>query len=189
MQQVQQPQQAQQPQQSQQSQQPQQQPDAPEQEVVSAPKPRAAKACAPKRNVKSSPVVQHAPLDDRSGEGSIPWSEFASDGEGISIQPADAEEEAEMARRRAERGEKRFNSISDELKAINSGELDPMQASTVAKVDTRQPCAHCGRKFLPERLGRHIKVCEDLKRGKEWRGTWKSPNTSENQLLTSSFKV
>jgi len=155
------------------------------------------KGKAPRRPAKTpSPAPSSSALDedDASGHGgTIPWSEFAEDGEGGTVQPADADEEAEMERRRLERGETRFNSISEELKAINAGVIDASEASTVAAVDTRQPCAHCGRKFLPERLGRHIKVCEDLKRGKEWRGQWKSPHhsdvASQKSLLTSSFKV
>ena len=85
------------------------------------------------------------------------------------IEPADEEEAAEMSRRRRERGETRFDSISEEIKALNSGLIsEPTAAPTV---DNRQPCPQCGRKFLPDRLQRHVKVCEDLKRGKEWRGT------------------
>ena len=91
---------------------------------------------------------------------------------------------SERAKKSGARG-----SRMEELKAINSGQIDPSEASTVAPVDTRRPCPNCGRKFLPERLGRHIKVCEDLKRGKEWRGTWKSPHSNSSQNLLSSFKV
>ena len=89
-----------------------------------------------------------------------------------------------MERRRAERKESRFNSISEELKAINSGQIsEPMPAP---EVDNRQPCPNCGRKFLPDRLKRHVKVCEDMKRGQEWRGTWKSPSAGKGQLVMDS---
>jgi len=171
-------------------------------EPTSGPASPAAKARVPKgkapRRIAKAPSPAPSSVaegeDDASGvTSSIPWNEFAEDGEGDTVFPADAEEAEEMERRRAARDETRFNSISDELRAINQGIIDPNEASTVAPIDTRQPCAHCGRKFLPERLGRHIKVCEDLKRGKEWRGTWKSPHTtdmlSQKQLLTSSFKI
>ena len=115
--------------------------------------------------------------------------------EGAVVQPADAQEAEEMERRRLARTESRFDSISEEIKALNSGLIS--EPSTVAPVDTRQPCPNCGRKFLPDRLGRHVKVCEDLKRGKEWRGTWKSPHASASNLhggprdawLSSSFKA
>ena len=109
---------------------------------------------------------------------------------------SDDEEAAEMERRRRDRSESRFDSISEELKALNSGLIS--EPSTVAEVDNRQPCPQCGRKFLPDRLQRHVKVCEDLKRGKEWRGTWKSPvagGSRSNMLIEgrnthgSSFKV
>jgi hypothetical protein len=149
----------------------------------------------PKRPVpKTKPKPKSKGRDpEDDGDGTIPWSEFAEDGEGGTVQPADAAEEEEMARRRNAREEIRFYSISEELKAINAGLIDPSEISTVSAVDTRQACQHCGRKFLPDRLGRHIKVCEDLKRGKEWRGTWKSPHKSDldsqKSLLTSSFKV
>jgi len=134
--------------------------------------------------------------DDSRAGSSIPWSEFAGDDDGGVIEPADAEEAAEMHRRRQERGESRFDSISEELKALNAGLISEPSAGPAE--DNRQPCPNCGRKFLADRLQRHVKVCEDLKRGKEWRGTWKSPSAgggSRNQLLVagrdsgSSFKV
>lgn len=117
----------------------------------------------------------------------IPWSDFAGDDEGGVVEAADEEEAAEMERRRRNRDDTRFDSISEEIKALNSGLIS--EPSTVAEVDTRQPCPQCGRKFLPDRLQRHVKVCEDLKRGKEWRGTWKSPSAgggSKNNLLLES---
>ena len=53
-----------------------------------------------------------------------------------------------------------------------------------------RPCPNCGRKFMPDRLQRHVKVCEDMARGQEWRGTWKSPSAggrnSSNSLLVES---
>lgn len=78
-----------------------------------------------------------------------------------------------------------FRSISEEIKALNSGLI--AEPSTTKSVDNREPCKHCGRKFLPDRLSRHVRVCEDLKRGQEWRGTWKSPSAgSKNPLLLDS---
>lgn len=112
------------------------------------------------------------------------WSDFAGEDEGVVVEPADDEEAAEMERRRAERKEQRFDSISQEIKALNSGQIS--EPSTVLEVDNRQGCHMCGRKFLPDRLKRHVKVCEDMKRGQEWRGTWKSPSagkSSNNPLL------
>ena len=158
------------------------------------PKPRAAgpkrgKAPSPAPGSSSQPAGSSDADDaggDRDAEGKVPWNEFAEDDEGGVVQPADAEEAEEIARRRLARSESRFGSISEEIKALNSGLIS--EPSTVLSVDTRQPCPNCGRKFLPERLQRHFKVCEDMKRSKEWRGTWKSPHANE-AVLTSSFKV
>ena len=60
--------------------------------------------------------------------------------------------------------------------------------------DNREPCPHCGRKFLPERLVRHVKVCEDLKRGKEWRGAFQArgeltPNSATKPARMSLNKT
>ena len=73
------------------------------------------------------------------------------------------EAQREEDERRLEKGRERFGSISEEIKALESGLIS--EPSTVAEDDNRKPCQHCGRKFLPERLARHVKVCEDLKRG------------------------
>ena len=135
----------------------------------------------------TSAASAYTSAGDSRANSTIPWSDFAGDDEGGVIEAADEEEAEEMERRRRERGESRFDSISEELKALNSGLIS--EPSTVHEVDNRKPCPHCGRKFMPDRLQRHVKVCEDLKRGKEWRGTWKSPSAgggSRNNLLVES---
>ena len=170
--------------------------DEPPPEPVAADRRQAAKRQKPKT---PSPAASEDGDDGRSHSGggsggaddsregsTIPWSEFAGDDDEGVVEPADAAEAEEMGRRRQERSETRFNSISEEIKAINEGLIDASEMSTVQSVDNRQPCPQCNRKFLPDRLHRHVKVCEDLKRGKEWRGTWKSPSAgggSKNQLL------
>ena len=73
----------------------------------------------------------------------------------------------------------RFDSISEELAAINSGVIDG--PSTVDQTDTREPCPRCGRKFRPDRLGKHIGVCKALQEGKEARGVF---NASSPMLAT-----
>ena len=95
--------------------------------------------------------------DSSDGAPSVPWSEFAGDDEGEVVQPADDDEAAEMERRRTERKEMRFNSISEEIKAVNSGLISADEISTVTQVDNREACPQCGRKFLPDRLKRHVK--------------------------------
>ena len=82
----------------------------------------------------------------------------------------DAEEEEEEERRRAARAEKRFDSISQEIKALNSGEID--QPSTVEESDSREPCPRCGRKFKLDRLQKHISVCKAAREGQESRGVF-----------------
>ena len=120
----------------------------------------------------------------RTDDDGVPrqaWSDFAGDDEAGVVEAADDDEAAEMERRRAERKEQRFDSISQEIKALNAGLVS--EPSTVLEVDTREPCPQCGRKFLPDRLKRHVKVCEDMKRGQEWRGTWKSPSAGKSNPL------
>ena len=63
--------------------------------------------------------------DDDDGDGgesgTIPWNEFAGDDEGGVVGAESAEEAEEMDRRRRERSESRFDSISEEIKALNAG--------------------------------------------------------------------
>ena len=80
--------------------------------------------------------------------------------EGVRSPGEDDEEEEE--RRIAQRGGQRFDSISEEIKALNSGLIEESELSTAPTVDNRAGCPHCGRKFVPARLERHVKVCEDL---------------------------
>ena len=166
-----------------------------QQQTPSKARPKARAPRKPKAMANPPPEAEDSASGAQDAERVIPWDEFAGDDEGAVVQPADAQEAEEMERRRLARTESRFDSISEEIKALNSGLIS--EPSTVAPVDTRQPCPNCGRKFLPDRLGRHVKVCEDLKRGKEWRGTWKSPHASASNLhggprdawLSSSFKA
>ena len=89
-------------------------------------------------------------------------------------------DEEEEERRRAERiANGRFDSISEEIRALNSGVID--EPSTVEETDTREPCPRCGRKFRPDRLGKHIGVCKALQEGKEARGVF---NASSPMLAT-----
>ena len=82
--------------------------------------------------------------------------------------------------RRSRRQEQRFASITDEMQALVAGQI--AEPSTVLPVDDREPCAHCGRKFAPDRLERHMVVCDQLKWGMERRGTF-----SVKSMLSTSL--
>ena len=79
----------------------------------------------------------------------------------------------EERRARRQDGE-RFNSISEEIKALNAGLVK--EPSTVKEVDDRVTCGVCGRKFAPERLAKHVEICKESKRNKEYRSNLAKAN-------------
>lgn len=79
--------------------------------------------------------------------------------------------------RREARQTQRFDSISEEIRALNAGEIS--EPSTVLEADTRLVCSHCNRKFMPGRLEKHMAVCSKVKQGQEWRGTFSGRSNSD----------
>uniref|UniRef100_A0A7S3AYD2 C2HC/C3H-type domain-containing protein n=1 Tax=Haptolina ericina TaxID=156174 RepID=A0A7S3AYD2_9EUKA len=155
-------------------------PDSPISSARSSPKKGHHKA-SPSKGRKHAPhdssVKREAEPQSRSRSHSEPqphvdsgfWDEDDDGGTGHGV-PNTEDEDAEEERRRAARAEKRFDSISEEIKAINAGEV--AEPSTVDEVDSREPCPRCGRKFKPDRLARHITVCKALHYGQESRGVF-----------------
>ena len=81
-------------------------------------------------------------------------------------QEDDDDIDEERRQRRQEGGG--FNSISDEIKALNAGIIS--EPSTVDEVDNRVRCRSCGRLFAPARLEKHMAICQETKRNAANRG-------------------
>ena len=73
--------------------------------------------------------------------------------------------------RRKRRSEGKFDSISEEIAALNAGIIS--EPSTVDAVDERVECKFCARKFAPERLERHMVICQETKKNAAYRSAVK----------------
>ena len=73
--------------------------------------------------------------------------------------------------RRKRRSEGKFDSISEEIAALNAGIIS--EPSTVGAVDERVECKFCARKFAPERLEKHMVICKETKKNAAYRSAVK----------------
>ena len=73
--------------------------------------------------------------------------------------------------RRKRRSEGKFDSISEEIAALNAGIIS--EPSTVDAVDERVECKFCARKFAPERLEKHTVICKETKKNAAYRSAVK----------------
>ena len=126
---------------------------------------------------EAEPEAEAAELDEAGGidadEEEDGAAAYEALGGGEDEGDYDDDDIDEERRARRQDGE-RFNSISEEIKALNAGLVK--EPSTVKEVDDRVTCGVCGRKFAPERLAKHVEICKESKRNKEYRSNLAKPN-------------